>query len=141
MEHFREMLEVSDRPAWPYLFLYFLVTLAAAAITIKKTQPEGHSSLAGPAGVGEGMAVGTPGNVMEGSLPGGVVEIVTVGLAATGSVPRTETKRNRTRAWARVVLSPRKRKLGVSYGSGKPVKALYSRKGPLRIVSPLAATV
>ena len=109
-------------------------------MTIKKIQPEGHSSLAVPAGVAEGMEVGVSGIGMKGSVPGGVGESVDVGLAATGSEPRTETKRNRTRAWARVVLSPRKRKFGVSYGSGKPVKALYSRKGPVRIVSPLAVS-
>jgi hypothetical protein len=134
------MVEISDRPAWPYPFLYLLFTTADVAMTIKKTQPDEHSSLADPAGVGEGMEVGVSGIAIEGSVPGGVVEIAAVGLAATGSEPRTETKRNRTRAWARVVLSPRKRKLGVSYGSGKPVKALYSRRGPVRIVSPLAVS-
>ena len=67
-------------------------------MTIKKIQPEGHSSLAVPAGVAEGMEVGVSGIGMEGSVPGGIVGIVAVGLTATGSVPRTETKRNRIRA-------------------------------------------
>jgi len=51
-------------------------------------------------------------------------EIAPVLVGTTGSVPVTETKRNRTRACAEVVLSPKKRKFGVSYGSGKPANAL-----------------
>lgn len=85
--------------------------------TARSNQPEEQSSDTPPAGagVGEGNGVALGAGVKETGGSGLLVPVamlVTVGRK--GSAPVMETKPSRARAWADVVLSPKKRKFGVS---------------------------
>lgn len=107
-----------------YRPLILLPRVTPAIVTARNIQPEEQSSTTIPvgAGVGEGTGVTLGGGGM--NEPVGWELLVFVIVGSTGSVPVMETDRNRTRAWAEVELSPKKRKFGVSYGSGKPSNAL-----------------
>jgi hypothetical protein len=90
-------------------------------ITARKIQPDEQSSIPLGVGVGTGAGVAVGRGVEEAAGTGLLVmALVPVTVGSTGSAPVTETKLSRTRACADVVSSPRKRKFGVSYGSGKP---------------------
>jgi len=106
-----------------YLFLLPIHTIESAIA--KRIQPDGQGLNGVPDGAGEGLGVAL-GSGVEEAVGSGVVVVglVLSAVGTTGSGPVTERKPNRIRAWAEVVSSPRKRKLGVSYGSGKPSKAL-----------------
>lgn len=90
--------------------------MTPATVTVRNIQPDEQSSTAipGGAGVDEGTGVALGGGVKETVGWGLLVVLVFVIAGSAGSVPVMETDRNRTRAWAEVELSPKKRKFGVS---------------------------
>lgn len=111
-----------------YRPLILLPRVTPAIVTARNIQPEEQSSttiLVG-AGVGEGSGMTLGGGGVNEAVGWELLVLVPVFVIAgsAGSVPVMEAVRNRTRAWAEVELSPKKRKFGVSYGSGKPSKGL-----------------
>ena len=104
--------------------MYFNIT-TLVNITVKKSPLDRQTLGAFPVGVGDGMGVTLGAGVSEAVGEGlfvFVLEFVLVGIR--GSAPVMATNSNWTRAWAEVVSSPKKRKFGVWYGSGKPSKSL-----------------
>lgn len=87
--------------------------------------PDEQNSNPGARVVGTGNAVALGRGVNE-AVGGGVLMLVFVDavVGTDGSVPVTERKRSRRRACEEVVSSPRNRKFGDSYGSGKPSNLL-----------------
>jgi hypothetical protein len=119
----RKQLPAEVQPGVQPVLVYLLIHVAEST-TIKKIQPDGQSPEGASVGVGDGTDVGLGRDVEEAMGRGASVTVLVLPAAGrTGSVPVTETKLNRMRPWAEVVLSPRKRKFGVSYGSGKPLNA------------------
>ena len=94
-------------------------------ITAKSIQPDGQTPTGAGVEVGKGIGVALGGGVKEAVGRGLLVLVaIIVDVGTTGCVPVTEIKLNRIRACADVVSSPKKRKFGVSYGSGNPSKLL-----------------
>jgi hypothetical protein len=103
--------------------LIFVINIVT--IIIAKNPPDRQGSKTLFAGVGEGRGVG-PGRGAGKSVGAGLLTLVLVLVAVgiTDSVPVIDNLLSRTRDSAEVVSSPKKRKLGVSYGSGKPSNLL-----------------
>ena len=92
-------------------------------IPIKMSPLDGQTTGTLLVGVGEGIGVALGRGVGD-SVGMRLLVLVLVPVGITGSVPVIDIKLNWTRAWAEVVLSPKKRKFGTSYGSGKPSNSL-----------------